>query len=116
VEFGNSTVAVTGASGGIGRELCAHLTTLGLRVFGLDRVVDPDPPAGVAAVAVDVTSAESMRHAVAEVYAMAAGPVDLVSCAGIVEGDVPAEDMSVEQFDAVLAVNLRGVFLGCQAF
>jgi NAD(P)-dependent dehydrogenase (short-subunit alcohol dehydrogenase family) len=42
--------------------------------------------------------------------------VDLVSCAGIVEGDVAAEDMTVEQFDSVLAVNLRGVFLGCQAF
>jgi NAD(P)-dependent dehydrogenase (short-subunit alcohol dehydrogenase family) len=116
VEFSNTAVAVTGASGGIGRQLCEHLTALELTVFGLDRSLDPAPPVGVTAVAVDVTSPDSMRQAVAEVYALASGPVDLVSCAGIVEGDVPAEDMSIEQFDAVLAVNLRGVFLGCQAF
>ena len=30
---------------------------------------------------------------------------------GIVEDDVAAEDMPIELFDAVLAVNLRGLFL-----
>ena len=38
MEFRNGQVAVTGASGGIGRALCAHLTALGLAVFALDRV------------------------------------------------------------------------------
>jgi NAD(P)-dependent dehydrogenase (short-subunit alcohol dehydrogenase family) len=37
----------------------------------------------------------------------------MVAGAGIVEDDVPAEQMSVEQFDRILAVNLRGVFLSC---
>jgi NAD(P)-dependent dehydrogenase (short-subunit alcohol dehydrogenase family) len=33
-----------------------------------------------------------------------------------VENNVPAEEMSIEQFDAVVAVNLRGVFLSCRGF
>jgi NAD(P)-dependent dehydrogenase (short-subunit alcohol dehydrogenase family) len=107
MEFLNPSVAVTGASGGIGRVLA---------VFGLDVVADPDPPNGVTSLAMDVTSSAAVNQVVAEVYELAPGSVDLVSCAGIVEGDVPAEEMTVDQFDAVMAVNLRGVFLGCQAF
>jgi NAD(P)-dependent dehydrogenase (short-subunit alcohol dehydrogenase family) len=109
-------VAVTGASGGIGRVLCEHLAGHSLTVFGLDRRVDPSPPAGVQSLELDITSASSVTAVVAAVYAQTDGPVDLVSCAGIVEGDVRAEDMTLEQFDATVAVNLRGVFLGCQAF
>jgi len=116
VEFLNSHVAVTGASGGIGRVLTEHLVAQGLTVYGLDRKVDGEPTEGVIPLAVDVTSAASINDAVASIYGMATGPVDLVSCAGIVEGDVAAEDMTVDQFDAVMAVNVRGVFLGCEAF
>jgi NAD(P)-dependent dehydrogenase (short-subunit alcohol dehydrogenase family) len=116
MEFLNKHVAVTGASGGIGRVLSGHLADLGLTVFGLDLVTDPAPPAGVRSLPVDVTVASSLDEAVASIYDLASGPVDLVCCAGIVENDVPAEEMSAEQFDAVMAVNLRGVFLSCRAF
>jgi NAD(P)-dependent dehydrogenase (short-subunit alcohol dehydrogenase family) len=116
MDFLNGHVAVTGASGGIGRVLSGHLAELGLDVFGLDIVTDPAPPAGVRSVPVDVTVPASVDEAVASCYELASGPVDLVCCAGIVENDVPAEQMSIEQFDAVLAVNLRGVFLSCRAF
>src|SRR5580698_6168277 len=116
MEFLNSSVAVTGASGGIGRVLCEYLVQQGLTVYGLDLTQDQHPPAGVVPLAVDITSAPSVHGVVAAIYEQAAGPVDLVACAGIVEGDVAAEDMTVEQFDAVQAVNVRGVFLSCQAF
>jgi NAD(P)-dependent dehydrogenase (short-subunit alcohol dehydrogenase family) len=115
MEFRNGYVAVTGASGGIGRALCAHLAALGLSVFALDRVA-PEPLTGVRFVNVDVTVPSSVEAAVASVYETAPGPVDLVCCAGIVEDDVAAEEMPIELFDAVLAVNLRGLFLSCQAF
>ena len=111
MEFLNHHVAVTGASGGIGRVMSEHLAELGLTVFGLDIVTDPAPPPGVRSLPVDVTTAASVEEAVASCCELASGPVDLVCCAGIVENDVPAEEMSIEQFDAVLAVNLRGVFL-----
>ena len=115
MEFRNGQVAVTGASGGIGRALCAHLAALGLSVFALDRVAI-EPLTGVEFVSLDVTDPSSVEAAVSAVYETAAGPVDLVCCAGIVEDDVAAEDMPIELFDSVLAVNLRGLFLSCQAF
>ena len=96
MEFLNEQVAVTGASGGIGRVLSGHLAELGLTVFGLDLVTDPAPPPGVRSLRVDVTVASSLDEAVASIYDLASGPVDLVCCAGIVENDVPAEEMSVE--------------------
>jgi len=115
MEFRNGQVAVTGASGGIGRALCAHLAALGLSVFALDRVAI-EPLTGVEFVSLDVTDPSSVEAAVSAVYETAAGPVDLVCCAGIVEDDVAAEDMPIELFDSVMAVNLRGLFLSCQAF
>ena len=115
MEFRNGQVAVTGASGGIGRALCAHLAALGLSVFALDRVAI-EPLTGVEFVSLDVTDPSSVEAAVSAVYETAAGPVDLVCCAGIVEDDVAAEDMPIELFDSVLSVNLRGLFLSCQAF
>ncbi len=115
MEFRNGQVAVTGASGGIGRALCAHLAALGLSVFALDRVPN-EPLSGVEFVSLDVTVPSSVQAAVSAVYEKAAGPVDLVCCAGIVEDDVAAEDMPIELFDSVMAVNLRGLFLSCQAF
>jgi NAD(P)-dependent dehydrogenase (short-subunit alcohol dehydrogenase family) len=115
MEFRNGQVAVTGASGGIGRALCAHLAALGLSVFALDRVAI-EPLTGVEFVSLDVTDPSSVQAAASAVYETAAGPVDLVCCAGIVEDDVAAEDMPIELFDAVMAVNLRGLFLSCQVF
>lgn len=115
MEFANRQVAVTGASGGIGRALCAHLAEEGLSVYALDRVEAEQRP-GIAFVGTDVTVPSSLEAAVSSVYETAQGPVDLVCCAGIVEDNVAAEDMPIELFDAVLAVNLRGLFLSCQAF
>ena len=116
MEFQNRQVAVTGASGGIGRAISAHLTAQGLSVFGLDRVAPQEQLPGVQPVEVDVTVPSSVEAAVALIYETAPGPVDLVCCAGIVEDDVAAEDMPIDLFDAILGVNLRGLFLSCQAF
>jgi NAD(P)-dependent dehydrogenase (short-subunit alcohol dehydrogenase family) len=96
--------------------LSGYLAERGLTVFGLDIVTDPAPPPGVRSLPVDVTVGSSVAEAVSSCYKLASGPVDLVCCAGIVENDVPAEEMPIEQFEAVLAVDLRGVFLSCQAF
>jgi NAD(P)-dependent dehydrogenase (short-subunit alcohol dehydrogenase family) len=116
MEFLNKHVAVTGASRGIGRAISAHLTALGQTVFGLDREEPSEPVPGVLSINLDVTMPSSIEAAVALIYEAASGPVDLVACAGIVEDNVAAEDMPIELFDAVMGVNLRGLFLTCQAF
>lgn len=105
-------VAVTGAAGGIGQAVCARLEAEGARVFGLDRT-ETDAAEWVQ---IDVTDEDSVRRAADEVVARAGGVDGLVAAAGIVEDDVAADEMSVEQWDAVIGVNLRGVFLSCREF
>lgn len=109
------TIAVTGAAGGIGRAVVRRLVDAGAAVFALDVREPADLPAGVTPVAVDITDPSSVVEAAGRV-AESAGRIDLVNAAGIVEDDVPAAEMSLEQFRAVLDVNLVGVFLTSQAF
>ncbi|WP_432571733.1 SDR family NAD(P)-dependent oxidoreductase [Kineococcus sp. SYSU DK005] len=114
--FTGRRIAVTGGAGGIGLSLCAALLAEGARVHALDRRGLDDLPEGVEGTEVDLTSEASVRAAVSSLYAQDDAPVDLVTCAGVVEDDVAAEEMSVEQFDLVVGVNLRGVFLSCREF
>lgn len=114
--FAGRRIAITGATGGIGHAIALRLVAEGAEVYGLDRQGLENLPDGVPGCEVDLTSATSVTAAVARLYADDDRPVDLVNCAGIVEDDVAAVDMPIEQFDAVIGVNLRGVFLACQAF
>ncbi len=109
-------VAVTGAAGGIGSAIVDRLLAEGAEVIALDVRGLERLPAEVARLEVDLSSPESIGSVVAEIYREDARPVDLVTSAGIVEDDVAAEDMPVEQFDRVYGVNIRGVFLTNQAF
>jgi NAD(P)-dependent dehydrogenase (short-subunit alcohol dehydrogenase family) len=115
-DFSGMRVAVTGAAGGIGREICRQLLESGATVYGLDVAPEGKVPVGVIPFAVDITSADSIAEVVGAIYAEGEGAVNLVTAAGVVEDDVPAEEMSVGQFQGILAVNLVGVFLTCQAF
>lgn len=112
--FAGRRVAVTGAAGGIGLAICADLLDQGARVHGLDRGGLDALPGGVEGLEVDLLSEESVVGAVRRLYAGDDTPVELVTCAGVVEDDVPAEEMSSAQFDLVLGVNLRGTFLACR--
>lgn len=114
--FEGRRIAVTGAAGGIGQAIVLHLVREGAEVYALDRRDATDLPPGASAREVDLASPESVTAVVAALYADDNRPIDLVNSAGIVEDNVAAEDMSIEQWDAVLGVNLRGTFLSCQAF
>ncbi|MCU1543450.1 MAG: hypothetical protein JWM50_1315 [Microbacteriaceae bacterium] len=114
--FAGRRVAVTGAAGGIGQAIVERLLGEGAEVYGLDRRGVDTLPHGAVGIEMDLGSPESVASVVARLYAEDDRPVDLVNSAGIVEDNVPAESMPIEQFDAVLGVNLRGVFITCQAF
>lgn len=108
------SIAVTGASGGVGLATCGWLTSQGATIYALD--LRPVEQQIGTFIATDVTDPTSVGAAVAAI-ASDAGRVDgLVAGAGIAEDDVPAETMDIALFDRVLGVNLRGMFLTCQAF
>lgn len=110
--FEGARIAVTGAAGGIGQVVCEELRSRGARVFALDRA---ETDAGEF-VPCDVTDEDSVVSAAARVRELAGGADGLVAAAGIVENNVAAEEMSAAEFDRIMGVNLRGVFLSCQAF
>jgi NAD(P)-dependent dehydrogenase (short-subunit alcohol dehydrogenase family) len=104
-------VAVTGAAGGIGSATCRRLVEEGATVYALDL----RPSAYGTHIRADVTDMRSMDDAVAHVVATSGRIDGLVAGAGIVEDDVAAEEMTVEEFDRVTSVNLRGTFVTCTA-
>lgn len=115
-DLSDRVAVVTGAAGGIGRAVCQRLHHDGAHVFGLDVAQCVDLGGGIDYFAVDLTDADAV-FAMASRIEGAAGKVDvLVPSAGVVEDDVPVAEMDVATFDAVLAVNLRGVFVTCRAF
>lgn len=112
--LGGARIAVTGAAGGVGHAVSQWLTARGATVFDLD-VRPPAEPVG-SFVAVDVTDPVSVADAASEVLRLSGRVDGLVVAAGVSEEPTPAEGMDVATFDRTISVNLRGVFLTCQAF
>ncbi|MBS4751646.1 SDR family oxidoreductase [Nocardioides sp. zg-ZUI104] len=113
---------VTGGASGIGAALVralvadgAHVLCADLDLAAAERLVAGLSGPGTARAArVDVTSAEEVRRAVADVVAEH-GRLDLMfNNAGIsLLGDT--EDLTLEQWDAIIDVNIRGVVHGVHA-
>jgi NAD(P)-dependent dehydrogenase (short-subunit alcohol dehydrogenase family) len=106
---------ITGAAGGIGAEIARRFTEEGASVFVADtnRVDGEKTAAAVGAtfVPLDVTSEESWKAALATVLERAKRLDVLVNNAGInIRKNI--EEMDVASFDAMMAVNVRGPFIG----
>ncbi len=106
---------VTGASQGIGAATCERFAAEGATVIACDRRAPATPVPGAAAFfEVDVTDRAAIDTMVAAVLAQH-GRIDvLVNNAGITK-DARLVKMTLAQFDAVIDVNLRGVFHCAQA-
>lgn len=118
------TCVVTGGSAGQGRGVAERFAAEGARVV----VLDVDDAGGHAAVAAahavgadarfihtDVSSADDWKAAVDETVA-AFGGIDVLynNAAVFLPGDRSILETSASTWDRVMAVNVRGVFLGCK--
>jgi NAD(P)-dependent dehydrogenase (short-subunit alcohol dehydrogenase family) len=108
---------VTGAAGGIGRATCQALLADGMTVIGLDLDVTTLGGSTTASYAVDVTDAEQVDSAVAGILERWSRIDVLVNNAGITGSSAAttAHETPVEEFDRVIAVNVRGPFLCARA-
>ncbi|MHB8451785.1 MAG: SDR family NAD(P)-dependent oxidoreductase [Mycobacteriales bacterium] len=107
--FANQTVVVTGAASGIGFEMARLFLAEGATVFAGD--LADTVPAGATAVAVDVREADQVARLIDGAVA-ATGRLDVVCNNAGIGSTANVVDCSVEEWDHVFAVNVRGVFLG----
>jgi 3-oxoacyl-[acyl-carrier protein] reductase len=115
------TAFVTGAGSGIGKCIAETYVREGARVAVVD--LDGDAAKHVAraignnaiALRADVTKKADIASAVDETLA-AFGALDiLVNNAGVTHVNKPMLEIDEAEFDRIYAVNVKGVFLGCQA-
>jgi 3-oxoacyl-[acyl-carrier protein] reductase len=104
VTVSGKRVVVTGAARGIGAELADELRSRGATAIGLDMTPGTD-------VTCDVSDAASVDEAFAAI-----GDVDgLVNCAALLVDRKAHDEISLDEWDRMFAVNVRGSFLCARA-
>lgn len=121
MQFRDKVVLITGASGGIGAGTAVAFAREGAQVMladinadqGQQRVAEIEAAGGRAAfMKVDVSSAREMQALVEETIARF-GRLDILhNNAGISGGTAFTADISEDDWDRVIGINLKGVWLG----
>ncbi|MGI9100996.1 MAG: SDR family NAD(P)-dependent oxidoreductase [Terriglobales bacterium] len=106
-ELHGKVAVVTGGSGAIGTAICSALAAAGATAVSFDVTA---PPHGAAWIACDVRSDESVSHAVQSAQEQY-GRLDIAVHAAGVSRDAVVWKLSVDDWDLVHQVNLRGAFL-----
>lgn len=104
---------VTGAAAGIGRAITERLLAEGARVVGLDISAPPEEMARpeLRMITGSVTEEEDIRGAIATVIEWQ-GSLDVMVNDAAIQLEKTITDTTTEDFDRLVAVNLRGTFIG----
>jgi len=106
---------VTGGGGVIGTVLAQGLMDAGASVAVQDLTIEKAEAVGAPySFAADVSDADACRRLISDVDAAMGGIDILVNCAGI-NRRKPIVEVTVEDFDAIVAVNMRAIYFLCQA-
>lgn len=126
MRLADRTAIVTGAAGGIGKAIALRFAEQGATVIVADLTEEPReggaPTVETIRVAggraefltCDVTRAADLEAAVARAVALG-GRLDVIVNNAAIGTDTPLHETSEADFDRVMAVNAKGVFLGCRA-
>jgi NAD(P)-dependent dehydrogenase (short-subunit alcohol dehydrogenase family) len=109
---------ITGGAGGIGLACARRLLAEGAEAVLLDRRADALSSAaivGAAPVACDIRDPAAVTAAVDRAAGLLNGPADVLINAAGVYRIAPLLDLTPDEWDDVLAVNLRGSFLAGRA-
>ncbi|HEX9017962.1 MAG TPA: SDR family oxidoreductase [Anaerolineaceae bacterium] len=107
-------VLVTGAGGGIGRAVVRVFAAFGWRVIGIDRreLNEPFPGNGVF-IRSDISLEENIRSVYEQAKAFSPVLDAVINNAGV-QISKPILETSAEEWDMVIASNLRSAFLGAK--
>lgn len=122
MDLAGRTALITGGGGGIGAGIAEALVEKGMKVVVTDINRDYAQAeaerigAGVLALQHDVTARDSWA-AVKKAAEAAFGPVDvLCNNAGVAQAFKPLDEVSPDEFDRLMAINVRGVYNGVVSF
>ncbi len=109
-------IGITGGARGIGAALSLELARRGFTVGCLTRGarVPEGAPASMIGVECDVSDDASLHRAVDELAQRAGGLAGFINNAGI-HNEGPSESIAMADFDHLMAINTRAVFVGCRA-
>jgi len=119
-EFGGRIAIVTGGARGIGLAAATRLAAGGARVViadidGAEAERAADAIAGeVRGLSLDVTNPQQWQGLVEKVTAEWGGVSILVNNAGVAGQNATVWELSFEEWQRVIAIDLSGVFLGCK--
>lgn len=117
---------VTGGAGGIGKSIAKRLAAEGAIVVVADLTQEPREGGGRTVdeivadggraefIVCDVSRETEVEATVAKAVSVG-GRIDIMVNNAAIGTETPLLETSVEDFDRVMAVNARGVFLGCRA-
>ena len=109
-EYNNRQVAIiTGASQGIGAGLTKAYRELGYAVIATARSIGPSEDSGIVTVGGDIGDPDTAQRVVGEAVERFGRIDTLINNAGIYIGK-PFMDYTLEDFNALIAVNLAGFF------
>jgi NAD(P)-dependent dehydrogenase (short-subunit alcohol dehydrogenase family) len=123
VDTANRVAVVTGGGSGLGQAIAVHLARGGRRVAVLDlngeaadKVASGLRADGATAVGVqvDVSDPEAVTQAF-ETVRNALGPVEILVTSAAIAGFTSFDEITLEEWNRYLAVNLTGTFLCLQA-